>query len=69
MKAADVGSDLVGKIIVGLDEDSPLNPGIIADNVGDNIGTLAGMSLDLSSSLAELMCATLIISSFSSELV
>jgi len=65
MKAADIGSDLVGKIIVGLEEDSPLNPGIIADNVGDNVGSIAGMCSDIFGSLSELTCAALIISSLS----
>ena len=69
MKAADVGSDLVGKIIVGLDEDSPLNPGMIADNVGDNVGGIAGMTSDVFSCVSELLCAALIICSLSNQLV
>lgn len=68
-KAADVGSDLVGKVIKDLDEDSPLNPGVIADNVGDNVGDIAGMGSDLFGSFAESTCACLIISSTSAELV
>ena len=62
-KAADVGADLVGKVIEDLPEDSPRNPATIADNVGDNVGDVAGMGADLFGSFAESTCAALVIAS------
>jgi inorganic pyrophosphatase len=67
-KAADVGSDLAGKVIAGLEEDDKSNPGVVADNVGDNVGDIAGMGSDLFGSLAESTCAALVIGATSSEL-
>ena len=68
-KAADVGADLAGKVEEGLDEDSPKNPGTIADNVGDNVGDIAGMGADLFGSLAESTCASLVVSASSVPLM
>ena len=68
-KAADVGSDLAGKVVQGLDEDDIKNPGVIADNVGDNVGDIAGMGADLFGSLAEATCAALVVGATSTQLV
>merc|ERR1711934_924125 len=68
-KAADVGADLSGKNDYGLEEDDYRNPACIADNVGDNVGDIAGMGADLFGSFAEATCAALVLAATSPTLL
>ena len=67
-KAADVGSDLVGKLEKNIPEDDARNPGVIADCIGDNVGDIAGMGSDLFGSFGEASCAAFVIAAGSAEL-
>jgi len=62
-KAADVGSDLVGKVEYGISEDDLRNPVVIASNVGDNVSDVAGTGADFFESYVDSIIVAMVIGS------
>lgn len=60
-KAADISADVVGKIEMKLPEDDPRNPAVIADQVGDNVGDVAGTGSDVFQSYVCMLIASIIL--------
>jgi len=62
-KGADIAADLVGKVEQGIPEDDPRNAAVIADQVGDNVGDVAGRGADLFESGVDNIIGTMIVGS------
>ncbi|HAW15630.1 MAG TPA: sodium-translocating pyrophosphatase [Clostridiales bacterium] len=60
-KAADISSDILGKIRHDLPEDDSRIPNTIADFIGDNVNDIAGNCSDLLESFVATMSATIMI--------
>lgn len=63
-KIADLGADSVGKLDKNIPEDDNRNPATLADQIGDNVGDLAGASTDLLETFLSSVVAAMILGSF-----
>ncbi|MDD4389207.1 MAG: sodium-translocating pyrophosphatase [Eubacteriales bacterium] len=61
VKAADVGSEVVGRIEEDLQEDDPRNPAMLADKVGKSVGGVTGIGLDMLESYMSAIIAAIVI--------
>ncbi len=59
-KAADMGADLIGKVMMHFEEDDPRNPAMTADLVGDNVNDIDGNQADLGESFTATPVTTII---------
>ncbi len=59
--------NLIGKIDLGIPEDDPRNPAVIADLVGDNVGDCAGQAADLFESISAEVISAMILGSTMSD--
>lgn len=60
-KAADISSDILGKLRHDLPEDDSRVPNVIADFIGDNVNDIAGNCSDLLESFVATMAASIMI--------
>lgn len=63
-KSADIGADSSGKLEENIPEDDRRNPAVLADQVGDNVGDLAGTSSDLLETFLSSVVAAMVLGSF-----